>query len=178
LLYILKINFSKFLHICIYIDWHIYFPEILFPIIFHYFSLPPHIWVCVRVRLLEVLLPLISHYFIADIFVMDGIFAFLRSYLSLSSLDFPCYPLSIHIYIYIGWFVHFPEVLFFFFSLYMGIYFGYNDRFPEALLLFIPYNYPLFSIFFPYAYYVLDGMSIFPRPYFPLLFSRIYICIG
>jgi hypothetical protein len=108
--------------------------------------------------------------------VMDGIFVFLRSYLSLSSLDF-----------YIGWFVHLPEVLlpllmfvldiififlrsWFPLSLYMGIYFGYNDRFSEVLLKFIPYNCPLFPIFFPYGYYVLDNMSIFPRFYFSLLF--------
>jgi hypothetical protein len=107
----------------------------------------------------------------------------LRSYFSLSSLDF-----------YIGWFVHLPEVLFpllshcfpifmfvldiififlrswFPLSLYMGIYFGYNDRFSEALLKFIPNNCPLFPIFFPYGYYVLENMSIFPRFYFSLLF--------
>lgn len=91
------LNLSIYLFILI----DIFIFLIFFLIIFHYFSLPPHIWVCVRVRFPEVLLPLISHYFVADIFVMDGIFVFLRSYLSLSSLDF-----------YIGWFVHLPEVLF------------------------------------------------------------------
>ena len=108
LLYILKINLSRFLHIYIYIDWHIYFPEILFPIIFYclpisgfvfvsvfsrfYFPLYPTIlspiflwWIgyslsCGFISLCRPLISLVTHCRSMYIFILDDLSIFPRSY--------------------------------------------------------------------------------------------------